>query len=106
SDAAGEDGSDSEGLTKEDGTDSDIPDELPVDADWGDVFDDLPAQPRSGDDEELREFMEANRRAATGLYEHLLEQARAAPFTLRQTEIAAFLIDAVDDDGYLREWDE
>ncbi len=106
SDAAVEDGSDSEGVTKEVGTDTDIPDELPVDADWGDVFDDLPAQPRSGDDEELREFMEANRRAATGLYEHLLEQARAAPFTQGQTEIAAFLIDAVDEDGYLREWDE
>lgn len=105
-DTAGEDGGDSEGVTKEVGTDNDIPDELPVDADWGDVFDDLPAQPRSGDDEELREFMEANRRAATGLYEHLLEQARAAPFTLRETEIAAFLIDAVDEDGYLREWEE
>ncbi|MDP9139608.1 MAG: RNA polymerase factor sigma-54 [Pseudomonadota bacterium] len=106
SDAAAEDGGDSEGATKEVGTDTDIPDELPVDADWGDVFDDLPPQPRSGDDEELREFMEANRRAATGLYEHLLEQARAAPFTQSQTEIAAFLIDAVDEDGYLREWNE
>ncbi len=105
-DTATEDSSDGEGATKEVGTDTDIPDELPVDADWGDVFDDLPAQPRSGDDEELREFMEANRRAATGLYEHLLDQARAAPFTQRQTEIAAFLIDAVDEDGYLREWVE
>ncbi|HEY1076477.1 MAG TPA: RNA polymerase factor sigma-54 [Fontimonas sp.] len=107
--SASEDGGDGDGdgepLAREVGTDSDIPDELPVDADWGDVFDDLPAQPRTGDDDELREFMEANRRAATGLYEHLLEQARAAPLTLQQTQIAAFLIDAVDDDGYLREWD-
>lgn len=95
-----------EAMLQEVGTDTDIPDEMPVDADWGDVFDDLPTQPRSGDDDELREFMEANRRGTTGLYEHLLEQARAAPFTLRQTEIAAFLIDAIDEDGYLRNWDE
>lgn len=99
-------GSDSDAPLQEVGSDADIPDELPVDADWGDVFDDLPAKASSGDDEELREFMEANRRGTTGLYDHLLEQARAAPFTMQQTEIAAFLIDAIDEDGYLREWNE
>ncbi len=81
-----------------------IPDEMPVDADWGDVFDDLPTQPRSGDSDELRDFLEANMRKATGLREHLLDQARVAPFDAREAEIADYLLDAIDEDGYLRDW--
>lgn len=95
-----------EGAALELREDGDIPDEMPVDADWGDVFDDLPSQPRSGDDDELRDFLEANMRKSTGLREHLLEQARVAPFSEREAEIADYLIDAVDENGYLREWAE
>jgi RNA polymerase sigma-54 factor len=84
--------------------DGDIPDEMPVDADWGDVFDDLPTQTRSSDADELREFLEANLHRATGLHEHLLEQARVAPFDAREAEIAEYLLDAIDEDGYLRDW--
>ncbi len=86
--------------------DGGIPDEMPVDADWSDVFDDLPAQPRSGESDELRDFLDANLRGATGLHEHLLDQARVAPFSARQAAIAEYLIDAIDDEGYLRNWDE
>jgi RNA polymerase sigma-54 factor len=86
--------------------DGDIPEEMPVDADWGDVFDDLPAQSRGSDADDLREFLEANLHRATGLREHLLEQARVAPFDPREAGIADYLIDAIDDDGYLRDWEE
>ncbi|MEQ1437895.1 RNA polymerase factor sigma-54 [Fontimonas sp. SYSU GA230001] len=86
--------------------DGDIPEEMPVDAAWDDVFDDLPAPARSGDDEELRDFLEANLRRSTGLHEHLLDQARVAPFDERQAQIAEFLIDAIDEEGYLRNWTE
>jgi RNA polymerase sigma-54 factor len=86
--------------------DGDIPDEMPVDADWGDVFDDLPVQALSSDADELREFLEANLHRTTGLREHLLEQARVAPFDSREAEIADYLIDAVDEDGYLRHWED
>ncbi|MEC9364434.1 RNA polymerase factor sigma-54 [Sinimarinibacterium flocculans] len=90
--------------TLELGDDGAIPDEMPVDADWGDVFDDLPAQPRSSDDDELREFLEANLHKSLGLREHLLEQARVAPFDPEEAPIASYLIDAIDEDGYLRDW--
>lgn len=86
--------------------DGDIPDEMPVDADWGDVFDDLPTQTRGSDADELREFLEANLHRATGLREHLLEQARVAPFDAREAKIADYLLDAIDEDGYLRHWDD
>ncbi|HEX4895485.1 MAG TPA: RNA polymerase factor sigma-54 [Solimonas sp.] len=86
--------------------DGDVPAELPVDADWNDVFDDLPAAPRSGDDDELRDFLEANLRRQTGLHEHLVEQARLAPFSAREAAIAEHLIDAINEDGYLEDWPE
>ncbi|MDD3762320.1 MAG: RNA polymerase factor sigma-54 [Nevskiales bacterium] len=88
------------------GEGDDIPTEMPVDADWGDVYDDAPSQPRSSDDDELRDFLEANMRRSMGLHEHLIEQARIAPFTEAQAEIAEFLIDAIDEDGYIPRWDE
>ncbi|MFP5307207.1 MAG: RNA polymerase factor sigma-54 [Gammaproteobacteria bacterium] len=86
--------------------DTDIPEELPVDAQWEDVLDDVPAQPRGTDSDELRDFLEANLRRSTGLHEHLIEQARVAPFSAREAEIAEYLIDAIDEDGYLRNWPE
>ena len=86
--------------------DGDVPGELPVDADWGDVFDDLPAAPRSGDDSELRDYLEANQRGRTSLHDHLVEQARLAPLTTREADIAEHLIDAINEDGYLEDWAE
>lgn len=86
--------------------DGDIPAEMPVDASWEDVFDDLPTPSRSSDDDELRDFLEANLRSHTGLREHLLEQARIAPLNPRQAVIAEYLIDAIDEDGYLRNYPE
>lgn len=98
------DAQDSDGEALELRNDGEIPDEMPVDADWGDVYDDLPPQPRGSDDDELREFLEANLHKATGLREHLLEQARVAPFDEEEVAIAEYLIDAIDEDGYLRDW--
>ncbi|TJY56686.1 RNA polymerase factor sigma-54 [Sinimarinibacterium sp. CAU 1509] len=86
--------------------DAEIPAEMPVDADWEDVYDDLPIQPRSSDDDELRDFLEANLRRSMGLHEHLIDQARMAPFTDRQAQIAEYLIDAIDADGYLQSWSD
>lgn len=86
--------------------DGDVPSELPVDADWGDVFDDLPAAPRGADDGELRDFLEANQRGRTSLHDHLVEQAKLAPLSLREADIAEHLIDAINEDGYLEDWTE
>jgi len=88
---------------KEDG---DVPAELPVDADWSDVLDDLPPSPRNSDSDELRDFLEANQRGRTTLHDHLVEQAQLAPLSSREADIAEHLIDAINEDGYLEDWEE
>ena len=83
-----------------------IPEDMPVDADWGDVFDDhVPAGSGSSDDESLQDYLQANLHSAASLLDHLMTQARAAPFDEQESLIAAHLIDAINDDGYLEDWD-
>ncbi|NKF24054.1 RNA polymerase factor sigma-54 [Solimonas marina] len=90
------------------GADSEIPSEMPVDADWGDVFDEGPSgTSKSGaDSDELRDFLEANLHGSKSLHDHLVDQARTAPFSMREVELAEHLIDSINDDGYLDDWDE
>ncbi|WP_020649688.1 RNA polymerase factor sigma-54 [Solimonas variicoloris] len=87
---------------------AEIPAEMPVDADWGDVYDESSAGSgkSSGDDDELRDFLEANLHSSKSLHEHLIEQARTAPFTTREAELAEHLIDSINEDGYLDDWPE
>lgn len=83
-----------------------IPEEMPVDADWGDVFDDhLPAsKSSSSDDDGLQDYLQANLHSTVNLHEHLIAQARAATFDEEETVVAAHLIDAINEDGYLEDW--
>jgi RNA polymerase sigma-54 factor len=96
----------SEGMLAEVRAEETIPEEMPVDADWGDVFDDhMPASSSSSsDDEGLQDYLQANLHTATSLLEHLMMQARAAPFDNEEAVVAAHLIDAINDDGYLEDW--
>lgn len=77
-----------------------IPDELPVDSGWEDVYDNawLPA---SGDDGEEREVTEIRGSTAETLRDHLLWQLNLTPFSETDAAIALAIIDAIDDDGYL-----
>ncbi|HSW13895.1 MAG TPA: RNA polymerase factor sigma-54 [Solimonas sp.] len=87
----------------------DIPTEMPVDAEWGDVYDGAGtgSNTKSGsDDDELQDYLQANLHGHPSLREHLLWQAGLAPFTPTEEEIAAHLIDAINDDGYLENWAE
>jgi len=80
----------------------DIPSELPVDSAWEDVYDpgySAPSAPPPDDDLpaiENRRFQEED------LREHLLWQMRLTPFSETDQAIAVALIDAIDEDGYLR----
>lgn len=87
--------------------DDPISDELPVDADWGDVYD-TPSKSdsNSGNDEELAEFRRANQHSDETLNEHLRWQAGLLPLNEWEAEVADYLIDAINDDGYLEDWDE
>ena len=90
-------------------SDVDIPQEMPVDADWGDVYDSAgtgSATGKSGEDDDLQDYLQANLHGQTSLRDHLNWQAGLAPFTPTESEIAAHLIDAINDDGYLENWED
>jgi len=84
-----------------------IPEEMPVDADWNDIYDGGGSgSSGSGDDDDgLHDFMQANLHGSQSLHDHLGWQASIAPFDDVDSEIALHLIDAINDDGYLEEWD-
>ena len=84
-----------------------IPEDMPVDADWQDVFDDYaPSGSGSSDDEGLQDYLQANLRGSATLQEHLTSQAQLMPVNAVDAEIAAHLIDAINEDGYLEDWPE
>lgn len=86
--------------------DEEIPDELPVDAEWDDIYDsDAGTEPGGKDDESRRDYLEANRHRPPSLHEHLLWQAGVYPFTPPQSEIATHLLDAINEEGYLEDWE-
>ncbi|MDB5987698.1 MAG: polymerase factor sigma-54, partial [Nevskia sp.] len=50
-------------------------------------------------------YMQANLHSERSLREHLIWQANLSPFDDVDAEIALNLIDAINDDGYLEDWD-
>jgi len=79
-----------------------IPDELPVDSVWEDVYDNSsPVSSGSASDGETRDFTEFHNSGISSIQDHLNEQIRFAPLSDRDQVIAETLIDAVDDNGYL-----
>jgi RNA polymerase sigma-54 factor len=78
---------------------TEIPDDLPVDTIWDDIYDGGPAHAASSEysDREV-EIHDTNSQT---LQEHLLWQIQMAPLTERDKMIAEGIIDSVNDDGYL-----
>jgi RNA polymerase sigma-54 factor len=58
----------------------------------------------ASEEEELHEFRQANLHSGETLREHLLWQARLAPFSEKEAQIAEYLIDAINDEGYLEDF--
>lgn len=83
-----------------------LPEDLPVDAEWSDVCDMDPAPTSGTPDDDLQAFLDANIKGESSLYDHLLEQLQLADLDDRDGDIGLHLIDAVDSDGYLRDWEE
>ncbi len=75
-----------------------IPDELPVDSGWDDVFD-APAGPMLGGDDEQREFEQGS--GSESLQDYLAWQIEMSNLSTRDRLIADAIIDAIDDDGYV-----
>lgn len=83
-----------------------IPDDLPVDAEWDDIYGgEAPAAASDSDAAERREYLEANRHRPLTLQEHLQWQANVYPFSPEQAVIATFILDAINEEGYLIEWE-
>ena len=77
----------------------DIPEELPVDTNWEDVYD-SGGLGATGAEADNRVF-EIQDSPAESLRDHLVWQMDLTPFSDTDRAIAAAIIDAVDDDGYL-----
>ncbi|AWN16496.1 RNA polymerase factor sigma-54 [Salinisphaera sp. LB1] len=91
------------------GKDGEIPENLPVDADWNDIYagSAAPAAPApTADDEDYWDYRQANLSSTPDLHAHLTWQADMHPFTPEQRAIAAVIIDAIDSNGLLLDWDD
>lgn len=80
------------------GSESEIPDELPVDTSWEDVYDDDTEIIASSG--ETVEF-ETLRSSISTLTDHLIWQLELTPFTSRDQAIATAIIDSINEEGYL-----
>jgi RNA polymerase sigma-54 factor len=77
-----------------------IPDELPVDTAWDDIYQSAPAPAARSDDDNDQDFETRNSPTET-LRDHLEWQLNLTPMSERDRVIAHALLDAVDDRGYL-----
>lgn len=82
-----------------------LPEDLPVDSAWEDIYDTgTPTQSSgSGESGEHRDFTEFHNAGISSIQDHLNEQINLAPLSPKDLYIATTLIDAIDDNGYLIE---
>ncbi len=81
---------------------SDMPDELPVDSNWDDVYESvLPASTAASTPSDDDRGFENQSGADESLQEHLFWQMRMTPFSDTDMIIAEAIIDSINDDGYL-----
>lgn len=80
---------------------NDIPDDLPVDTAWDDVYQTAPASGASrGEDDDDSDFESRNSPVET-LIDHILWQLNLTPLSERDRAIAHALVDSIDNNGYL-----
>ncbi len=80
-----------------------IPDELPVDSGWDDIYEPAYTSTAQSSSESTRDFTEYHSDGDISLRDHLLEQINLRPLSEKDTAIAEALIDAIDANGYLTE---
>ncbi len=79
-----------------------LPDDLPIDSQWDDVFDLGTSASGGGSDDELPDF-EARNSCSQSLQDYLRWQADMTHFSPEERNMAEMIIDAIDDRGYLVE---
>ncbi len=93
--------SDNTDTVTSEGSDSDIPDELPIDSSWDDFYEaDVEIASSSNNDSDSGEF-ETLRGNESTLIDHLIWQLELTPFSERDQAIAFAIIDSINEEGYL-----
>lgn len=88
-------------LVTSEGSQTDIPDELPVDSSWDDIYDNtFEANSSSSNNDDGNDY-EVLRSKSSTLLDHLLWQLELTSFSERDHAIAMSIIDSINDDGYL-----
>lgn len=82
----------------------DIPDELPVDSAWEDIYEPAyGAGSMQSGEENQRDFTEYTSAGSGNLQDHLLEQLQLRSLSESDQVIAATIINCIDDNGYLED---
>ncbi len=82
-----------------------IPDDLPVDTAWEDIYD-IPINSggnAGGDDDSTRDYLENRSGSSESLIDHLEWQIHLTSMSNTDRCIAMTILDAIDEDGYLKE---
>lgn len=79
-----------------------LPDELPVDSQWDDVYEPAPSSGSLNGDEAQR-ALENRSEGEQSLHQHLLWQLELTPLSPTDEAIAMVLVDAIDDEGFVRQ---
>jgi len=79
-----------------------IPEDLPVDSAWDDIYDNIQTTSSSSTYQESDREQEIGDSNTESLQEHLRWQMQLTPFSDSDLLIAEAIIDAIDDDGFLR----
>lgn len=82
----------------------DIPEELPVDMHWDDVFepDGSTSFSKGSAEDEERDFLNSSS-GEENLHDHLLSQMLLTPLSPRDQQIATAIIESVNEDGFLEQ---
>jgi RNA polymerase sigma-54 factor len=80
---------------------TELSEELPVDSEWGDIYDSyMPATGSGQRDDYDGDFLAQKSRAET-LHDHLIWQLNLTPFSDTDRVIALAILDSINSDGYL-----
>ncbi len=88
----------SEEITSE-GSNTEMPEELPIDSTWDDVYQNTPL---SSDNMGEKPEMDSHRSKTDSLADHLQWQLEMTHFSDRDAAIATAIIDAINEEGYLK----
>ena len=82
-----------------------MPEDLPVDTRWDDIFeaDGSTSYSKGSAEDEERDFLSYTSSGQESLHDHLLSQMVLTPLSPRDQQIATAIIESVDEDGFLEQ---